>query len=243
MPEAQTEAAGPGWLSVIIPAYREEQAIAEVVRGVKTHAPALLEVIVVDDGSDDGTAAAAASAGAEVLAFSRNRGKAAALQRGIDAARGEVILVMDGDGQDDPRDIPRLLDALTDGVDWVIGSRFMGSFEPGAITAINRLGTLALRGVANGLFGLAITDPIAGFRAFRAEALRSIDVQAFGYEVEVDVLLALQAAGARVVEVPVTRHPRSGGVSKLGSIRDGTRILAVLLRHRLGVGRRSAPQA
>lgn len=228
-------------LSVVIPAYQEITAIGDVVRGVVRHATDLLEVIVVDDGSDDGTGAAAKDAGAKVLRFEQNRGKAAALQRGIEEAQGNVIVVMDGDGQDDPRDIDVLVRALTPDVDWVIGSRFLGTFEQGAITTVNRLGTQLLRATMNGMFGLAITDPIAGFRAFRASVMRSVEVHALGYEVEVDVLLALRAAGARVVEVAVSRYPRNGGQSKLDSIRDGTRILRVLLRHRLGVGRRSVP--
>lgn len=228
-------------LSVVIPAYQEITAIGEVVRGVFEHASDLVEVIVVDDGSDDGTGDAAAAAGAKVLTFARNRGKAAALQRGIEEAQGNVIVVMDGDGQDDPRDIDTLVQALTPDVDWVIGSRFLGTFEQGAITTVNRLGTQLLRGIMNGLFGLAITDPIAGFRAFRAPIMRSVEVRSSGYEVEVDVLLALRAAGARVVEVPVSRHARKGGQTKLDSVRDGTRMLRVMLRHRLGVGRRSVP--
>ncbi len=98
------------------------------------------EVLVVDDGSTDGTDRAAADAGARVLRLPANGGKGSAVRRGLSEARGEVIVLIDGDGQDDPTEIPRLLEALRPGVDLVVGSRFIGRFEPGAITPVNHLG-------------------------------------------------------------------------------------------------------
>src|SRR5205814_643780 len=98
------------------------------------------EVLVVDDGSTDGTDRTAGDAGARVVRLPENSGKGAAVRRGLGEVRGEVIVLIDGDGQDDPTEIPRLLEALRPGVDLVIGSRFIGQFEPGAITPFNHWG-------------------------------------------------------------------------------------------------------
>src|SRR5437660_1670833 len=97
-------------VTVLIPAHDEEATVADVVRAALASAPEVVEVLVVDDGSGDGTAAAAAAAGARVLRLERNGGKGRAVRRGLVEARGEVIVLLDADGQDDPREIPLLLE-------------------------------------------------------------------------------------------------------------------------------------
>lgn len=216
----------------MLAAFDEAPTIASVVRDVIRHTPSLLEVVVVDDGSRDDTAARAEAAGANVLRMGRNRGKGVALRRGIAHARGEVLIFLDADGQDDPAQIPNLLDELDSDVDMVIGSRFLGRFARGAITPINRAGTRMLTATMNALFGTRITDPIAGFRVVRARPLAACRLTAVRYDIELDILLALLARGARVVEVPVDRYPRRHGRSDLSSVRDGTRMLLKMLSRR-----------
>lgn len=221
-------------VSVVIPAHDEAGSIADVVRRCRAHTPELAEVIVVDDGSTDATAREAEAAGARVLRLGTNRGKGIALRRGMAEARGEVIVVLDGDGQDWPEEIPLLVGALEPDVAMVIGSRFLGRFDDGAITPLNRAGTLFLTTILNRLFGTSVTDPIAGFRAIRKRALEGCTLTAERYDIEVDVLLALLARGERVVEVPVRRSPRRHGATDLSPFVDGARILRRIVARRLG---------
>lgn len=218
-------------VSVVIPAFDEAAAIAAVVRGARDVA-GVLEVIVVDDASRDDTAGVAAVAGARVLRLAHNLGKGAAVRRGVAAATGDVVVLLDGDGQDPPAEIPRLLAAIEAGADLAIGSRFLGRFEPGAITAIDRMGNRGLSWAFGALFGVALTDTQAGFRAARRELLASLlpRLRARGFEIETELLAAAIAAGARVVEVPVTRRPRLHGVTRLRRVVDGLRILGCMLR-------------
>lgn len=222
-------------VSVVIPAHDEAATIVDVVLRCRAHTPDLLEVLVVDDGSTDATASESERAGARVIRLEPNRGKGIALRRGIAEARGDVLVFLDGDGQDWPEEIPSLLDALAPGVAMVIGSRFLGRFDAGAITPLNRAGTRALTAVLNRLFGASVTDPIAGFRAVRRAALVPCTLRAVRYDIEVDVLLALLARGERVIEVPVRRSPRRHGATGLSPFTDGARILArIVARRTLG---------
>jgi glycosyltransferase involved in cell wall biosynthesis len=222
-------------VTVLVAAYNEAPVIGHVVREALGAVPGS-EVLVVDDGSTDGTERAAAGAGARVLRLRANEGKGAAVRRGLAEVRGEVIVLIDGDGQDDPKEIPRLLEALQPDVDLVVGSRFIGRFEPGAITPVNRWGNRFLTSVVNLLFSAKLTDTQAGFKAFRAETLRRLNLSAKRFDIEVDLLLGVLRAGGRVVEVPVGRAPREHGESRLNSLRDGARILRRIVALRLGAG-------
>jgi len=222
-------------VTVLVAAYNEAPVIGDVVSEARRAAPSG-EVLVVDDGSTDGTERAATDAGARVLRLPANEGKGSAVRRGLSEARGEVIVLIDGDGQDDPMEIPRLLDALRPDVDLVVGSRFIGQFEPGAITPVNHWGNRFLTSVINLLFSTTLTDTQAGFKAFRARTLRQINLSAERFDIEVDLLLGVLRAGGRVVEVPVRRAPRQHGASRLNSLFDGARILRRIVALRVGSG-------
>ncbi len=218
-------------VSVVLAAHDEAGAIAGVVGAIRRTLPDA-EVLVVDDGSRDATAVRAERAGARVLRLPSNAGKGVALRTGLDDAHGRELVVLDADGQDDPTEIPRLLDALRTGADLVVGSRFLGHFDAGAIRPIDRVGNRALTSAFNLLYGTALTDSQAGFRALRAELWARLHVTARRYDVETDVLAQAVRAGARVVEVPVTRRPRHEGRTGLSAVRDGTRILGRMLAGR-----------
>jgi glycosyltransferase involved in cell wall biosynthesis len=220
-------------LSVVVAAYNEAPVIGDVVRESLRAVPSG-EVLVVDDGSTDGTDRVATDAGARVLRLPSKGGKGSAVRRGLTEARGEVIVLIDGDGQDDPREIPRLLEALAAGMDLVVGSRFIGSFEPGAITPINHWGNRFLTWVINVLFSTSLTDTQAGFKAFRTETLRQVNLSADRFDIEVDLLLRVLRAGGRVIEVPVRRAARQHGESRLNSLLDGARILRRIVALRFG---------
>jgi glycosyltransferase involved in cell wall biosynthesis len=219
-------------VSVVIPARDEAAAIRGVVSGVRSVLGPDAEVIVVDHGSTDGTAAEATAAGAQAVTLSRHGGKGTALRSGFARARGRLVVTMDGDGQDDPRDIPRLLDAAQE-ADVVIGSRFLGTFEPGAISPVNKVATRAFDAAIRLLFGGRMTDSQAGMRCFRTDALARIVVESEEFEVETEMLVKALAAGLRVASVPVTRRPRSSGATSFRRVRHGLRIAFTIVRVRL----------
>jgi glycosyltransferase involved in cell wall biosynthesis len=217
-------------VSVLLPAHDEAATITDVVQRCRACVPGLCEVLVVDDGSTDETAERAEAAGARVLRLSPNRGKGGAVRYAAPFVEGEIVVLLDADGQDPPEEIPRLLAALEDDVDLVVGSRFMGTFEAGSITPVDRLGNRALTWLFNRLAGTQLTDTQAGFRALRASLLSQLPLRAQRYDLETTMLVEVLRRGGRIVEVPVTRLPRAHGSTGLDRVRDGSRILLQTLR-------------
>jgi glycosyltransferase involved in cell wall biosynthesis len=219
-------------VSVVVPAHNEAPTIASVVTQIQAALPEA-EILVVDDGSQDGTSEKAAATGVRVMRLEQNGGKGKALQAGIKAATGDVLVFIDADGQDDPSEMPPMLAALTPDVDLVLGSRFVGTFNRGAITKFNLIGTQGINTISRLLFRSRITDPCAGFRAVRREAIECVGIKAAGYDIEVDVVFRILRAGGKVVEVPAVRSPRVAGRSGLSSIGDGLAILNRMIQIRL----------
>ena len=219
-------------LGVVMAAHNEGGSIAEVLRGIRAAAPDLVELIVVDDGSTDGTAALAEAGGATVIRITPNGGKGAAMRRGIAASTADWLIFLDADGQDDPAEIPTLLEHRADDVGLINGSRFRGDLRPGSIHPANRIGNVTLTKLFALLFGQAITDSQAGFRVLRGELIRGIDLRCVEYEFETEVLARVLRSGYRVLEIPVTRYPRSAGSTDFRRVRNGLRILGTMLRER-----------
>ena len=186
---------------VVIAAFNE----AKVIRGVVAEVVAEgLPVVVVDDGSRDGTAAAARMPGVVVLRHAINLGQGAALQTGIDYAlhRGaRHIVTFDADGQHRVEDIPALVDALGD-ADIALGSRFLGAVEGAGAGRRALLRTATV--VSNGMSGLKLTDAHCGLRAFRASAAPRLRIQQDRMAHASELLRKIKVSGLRVVEVPVT---------------------------------------
>ena len=187
--------------AAVIPAYQCAGTIASVVEGTRRFVP---RVVVVDDGSTDETFSEALRAGAETLRRARNGGKGAAIRDGLarvlsDSAVTHVLFI-DGDGQHDPAEIPRLLAAAQAGEDFVIGSR-MSDREaiPAYRYETNRIGGMIL----SRMTGLRIEDGQSGFRLVSAELLRGIRLRADGYLIENEILLKCAPRLSRVAEVPV----------------------------------------
>lgn len=200
-------------ISVVVPVYNEEGNVAMLYRELREVMDRFgegYELIFVNDGSTDGSAAALASlSGARMLELARNYGQATALDAGFRAAAGEIIVSLDGDGQNDPHDIPKLLEALTDpNVDVATGWRVERK-DPRYIRFI----TLAARRLRGWIIGDYIHDSGCTLRAYRRAAVESVDL--FG-EMHRYLLALFIWKGFRVVEVPVNHRPRVAGTSKYG---------------------------
>jgi glycosyltransferase involved in cell wall biosynthesis len=218
-------------ISVVLAAHNESESIAEVIAQLR-EVVGEAELIVVDDGSVDETADLAERAGAQVIRCSPNRGKGAAMRCGIAASSGDWLIFLDADGQDDPADIPTLLAEISEGVGLINGSRFLGTLLPGSIHPLNRIANQGLTALLSLLFGHRITDSQAGFRVIRGDLARAMALRSDEYEFETEVLAKVLCSDLRVVEVPVTRHPRSGGSTDFRRVHNGLRILRTMLRER-----------
>lgn len=200
---------------LVIPAYREAGRVGDVVRAVR-RLDLDLDVVVVDDGSGDATPRDARTAGATVVSHPYNMGYGAALHTGYCfAVRSGYrrVLQMDADGQHDPEMLSRLVAALDDGVDVVVGSRYLEGTAPPSSLA-RRLGTRLFAAITTRWIGKRITDPTSGFQGLSANALASVVHDGFPEDYpDADVLVEHHRRGLQVREVPVQMHARRGGMS------------------------------
>ena len=222
----------PPFIAVIIPALNEEQAIGNVLREIPA---GVQQIIVVDNGSSDGTAQVARSMGALVVEEPR-RGYGQACLAGIaQLADPDIVVFLDGDYSDYPEELTDLVEPIRSAeADVVIGSRTLGKRERGALLPQARLGNWLSTGLIRLLFGVSFTD-LGPFRALRAEVLQRLKMQDrdFGWTVEMQVKAA--RLGLRSVEVPV-RYRRRIGTSKItgtltGTVRAGYKILWTIFRY------------
>jgi len=218
-------------LLVIVPAYNEAGAIAGVVADIRQHVPGV-PVLVIDDGSVDQTAHAARAAGAEVLPLPHHLGLGGCVQAGYKLAFElgfEYVIRVDGDGQHDARDIPRVLEELrTSGCEMVIGSRFL---TPGAghTGVVRRLGIWFFRMVLRPILGKPVRDPTSGFVGVNRRALQVFSVS-FPLEYpEIETLVVLQRRRFRFAEVPCKMRPRVAGRSSITALKSLYYITHVLL--------------
>jgi glycosyltransferase involved in cell wall biosynthesis len=215
--------ADPKDVSVVIPAYNEEEGIASVVSAVLARG-AWREVLVVDDGSTDRTAERAAGAGARVVRHPYNKGNGAAVKTGVREAAGDVVLLMDADGQHDPADAPRIVAAV--GLhDMVIGARSARDQD-----AVRALGNGIFKTVASWLTGRPIPDLTSGFRAARrARLVEILHLLPNGFSYPTTSCLAFLKAGHNVAFEPVQARPRVSP-SKVRVARDGVRFLLIIFK-------------
>jgi glycosyltransferase involved in cell wall biosynthesis len=220
-------------VAVVVPAFREERTIAELVARVPPRVCGVAAaVLVVDDGSPDGTAAAAEAAGATVVRLDANRGQGAALRVGFRCAAdagARVVVTLDADGQHLPEEMERLVRPVLDGeVDLVHGSRVLG--DAAANTAARRAGIAFFGRVLSLLVRRRITDPANGYRAVRASLLPALRLREDQFA-NAEFLIEVAKRGGRAQEVPVTVAAREHGVSrKPRSVSYGMGFTTAILR-------------
>jgi glycosyltransferase involved in cell wall biosynthesis len=222
-------------LVVFIPAWNEEENLPDVLDELRDVLPTA-DVLVIDDGSTDGTAEAARQGGAHVVSFSENRGLGEGIAAGYRTAleRGYAICGrVDADGQHPAAELARLIDAVrSDSCDVAVGSRYISGdgYEPYRYNLVGprRFGTAVMRRAMRPLLGRPFGDPMSGMYAVNAKAMPVLAVPFDGEAPEVEALLRLERAGLRVVELPVFMRERQSGESKL----TGKKAVAVVV----GVG-------
>jgi glycosyltransferase involved in cell wall biosynthesis len=216
--------ADPRDVSVVIPAYREAAVIADVVTALAAAGP-WREILVVDDGSDDGTGDRAKAAGATVIRHPYNKGNGAAVKSGIRAASGEFVLIIDADGQHPPGDALRLVARLGE-YDLVVGAR-TSSTQAGST---RRMGNAALNRLASYLTERNIPDLTSGFRgARRVYLVEFLHLLPNGFSTPTTTTLAFLKAGYNVAFEPIEARPRVG-VSKIRLSTDGPKFFLIMLR-------------
>ena len=219
-------------ISLVIPIYNEAEGLPALYRALSEtleHLPQSAEIVFVDDGSKDGSAAVLDEFGAadprvRVLHLARNSGQTAALMAGFQNSSGDVVIPMDGDGQNDPADIPRLLDKLAEGFDVVSGWR--QARHDRALT--RRLPSAVANRLISALLHVRLHDYGCTLKAYRREVVA--DVRLYG---EMHRFIPIYAAweGARVTEIPVIHHPRLFGKSKYGFGRVARVVLDLLIMY------------
>ena len=215
----------PFSLSVIIPAYNESETIAEVVAKVKSLHPQA-EIIVIDDGSGDGTAEIALKTGADVYRHPHNIGNGAAIKSGIRLATGDILVFMDGDGQHDPTDIGKMIGYFPE-YDMVVGARPIG----GQSSLWRAIGNMAYNRLASYVAKFAVKDLTSGFRAVKADIARNfLHLLPNTYSYPTTITLGVLRAGRSVKYIPIQIQKRKSGSSSIRLVRDGVRFFMIITR-------------
>jgi glycosyltransferase involved in cell wall biosynthesis len=222
-------------LSVIVPVFNERSTVAEVVRRIRAvELPLALEVILVDDGSSDGTDKVLTAIGdstVRVITHGRNRGKGAAVRTGLEAARGDLVIIQDADLEYDPTDWPRLLDPILRGKARVVyGSRFTG--ERKNMMPLHWIGNRFLSLVTNVLYSSTLSDMETCYKLFDRRVLAGLRIESDRFEFEPEITAKVLRRGHRIYEVPISYAGREVSEGKKITWRDGLGALRTLIKYR-----------
>jgi glycosyltransferase involved in cell wall biosynthesis len=219
-------------VSFLVPAFNEEATIGEVLERVAALGLDA-QVIVVDDGSTDRTAEIAESYGATVIR-QPNAGKGAALRAAIGAVDGDIAVIQDADMEYDPAEVPELIEPIVRGVaDVVYGSRLRGGKAQRAYLFWHLVGNRFLSMLTSLLYNTTLSDMETGYKAFRADVLRSLDLRENRFGIEPEITAKICKRKLRIYELPISYYGRTFDEGKKITWRDGFRAIWVLVRVRL----------
>jgi glycosyltransferase involved in cell wall biosynthesis len=243
---AEPPASGP-LLSIIVPVFNEARTVVAVLDRLQAvELPVARELVVVDDGSTDGTRAIldglGPRPGVTVLHADRNRGKGSAIRLGLARASGTIVAIQDADLELDPADLAPLVQPIADGSAVVVyGSRFLAGRPnaPWKTIAANRF----LTTLTNVLYGASITDMETCYKVMRTDVARSLGLESDRFDIEPEITAKLLARGFAIAERPVRFDARSRAAGKKIGWRDGVRAIRVLLVYRFSKRAVSAPDA
>jgi glycosyltransferase involved in cell wall biosynthesis len=222
-------------LTVVIPVYNERATVAEIIRRIRAvEIPLTLQVIVVDDGSSDGSdkvLQALEDSTVRVIRHTHNQGKGAAIRTGMEAMTGDLLLIQDADLEYDPDDWPRLLEPILKGKARVVyGSRFTG--ERKNMLPLHWFGNRILSLVTNILYSSTLSDMETCYKLFDAEVLKGITLVSDRFEFEPEITAKVMRRGFRIYEVPISYAGRETNEGKKITWRDGFGAMAALIRFR-----------
>lgn len=222
-------------LSVLIPVYNEKNTISEIVRRVKDTG-LVYEIIIVDDGSSDGTRDILKEIEQDpivrVILHEKNAGKGAALRTAMQAATGEVLLIQDADLEYHPKEYPGLLQPIEDGnADVVYGSRFLGAPHR-AILFWNMLANKLLTTMTNILYNTILTDMETGYKVFKREVVSDLKLRANRFDFEPEFTAKILKKGVRVYDVPISFNPREYSEGKKIGLKDAFEAVWALWKYR-----------
>jgi glycosyltransferase involved in cell wall biosynthesis len=211
-------------ISVVIPAHNESKSIGEVIQSIREHVPGC-EILVVDDASTDDTSEKAKEAGARVFSHPYNMGNGAAVKTGIRNATGEKIVLIDGDGQHDPSDIPKLLEASSD-YDMVVGARDPRTHA----NVFRRFANFVYNQLASYVTKINVKDLTSGFRVMDREiVMRHLSLLPNSFSYPTTITLSYLRSGRSICYIPITALKRKGK-SKIRVIYDGIRFLLIIIK-------------
>ena len=217
-------------VAIIIPTLNEEKNLLRIISNL-IHLN--YRLVFVDGKSTDNSLSVIRTLCPDVtVLIQKGEGKGSAIIEALNHIEEEFVLTIDADGSHDTNEIDRFIRKLNEGFDVVAGSRYLRGGGSEDLTAVRKIGNKVLVKITNVLYGSRLTDLCYGFRAYRTECLRSLDLKCSGFNIDAEIMAKSLKSGLKVAEVPSFERRRQFGNSKMHALRDGLRILSTIVKVR-----------